>query len=77
MPVILRKMSSELQRFLKVDQRNVPGPVLLFDHSLKRGRGGAMASAGVKIDELDTFHNFSHKCFIAASYGCHTMGLKV
>ena len=66
-----------MQQLLKVDERDFPGAVLPFDDGFERGGRGAMASARVEIEELDTFHNFVHKCFIAESHRCHTAGLKV
>jgi len=36
-----------------------------------------MAAARVEIEELETFHKISHKCFMPVSYMCHTAGLKV
>ena len=66
-----------LQQLLEVDQGDFPGAILPFDDRFERGGRGAMAPAGVEIEELDTFHNFVHKCFIAESHRCHTAGLKV
>ena len=61
-----------MQHLLQIDQAHIPGPILLFNDSLERGRGGAMPSARVEIDEI----NICHYCFIAASHPCYTRALK-
>jgi len=57
-----------MKHFLQIDEADVPGPVLLFDDGFQRGRGSAMASTGVEVDEI----NICHKCFIAVSHPCYT-----
>ena len=66
-----------LQQLLEIDQGNLPRAILLFDDRLERRGRGAMSSTRVEIDELYTFHNFVHKCFMVKSHRCHTAGLKV
>ena len=58
-----------MQQLLKIDERDFPGAILPFDDGFERRGGGAMASAGVEIQELDTFHNFVHKCFMRSHTG--------
>jgi hypothetical protein len=43
----------------------------LYDR-LKGSRGGAVATPGVEVYEI----NFCHKCFISTSYACHTRAVK-
>ena len=72
-----------MQDFLQIHQSNFPrsflrfSSSLLLDNRLERRRRGAMTASGVEIDKMYPFHNFSHKCFIAASSGCYARGLKV
>jgi hypothetical protein len=68
----LAKHIERIENLLNVDHAHVHGPVVLVDDGFERGRGGAVASAGVEEQEI----NCRHDCFIPMSYLCHARALK-
>src|ERR1700678_1625376 len=56
----LTKDIERMEYFLQIGETYVPGPLLVLNDRFQGSCGGPMASAGVKIDEI----NFCHYCFI-------------
>ena len=61
--VILRREAGEpakaalrIEHLEQIGQAHLPGPALRVDHGFESLRSGAVAAAGVEIDQLDIFH---------------------